>query len=162
MQTQRAEALPAPWVNRIFDEMRANYGAAFDRQWAHSDPAQAAKQAAAMHETWAKKLAGLVRHPEAIRYALDNLPSFPPGLPEFCSACNRAPTEQPPALPMPNADPERVAQGLEKLGKLHPHFDASTRAWARLLSAREEGGERLTLFQRSAWREALAAQGGSS
>lgn len=57
-----------------------------------------------------------------------------------------------------NAAPKSLAERIAVLQKLRGVLAGTfsdPKAWARKLQAREHGGERLTLVQRQAWREAL-------
>lgn len=146
------EALPLHWVEKIWMAMRAEWGAAFDRQWecpAGEDPARHVR---GLKEHWARRLAGLFNRPDAIRYALENLPAHPINLPDFRALCCRAPEPFVPMLPAPKADPERVAAAIAKVmrgGVRHPM------ACALALRDRDMSGEHLTQFQRKYWREVL-------
>ena len=102
-----ALSLPPEWMERIFAAMRQSYGTTFDRQWsapAGLDDAGMREHADAQMRRWGRELAGFMRAPEAIRYALDNLPEFPPNLPEFKALCMRRP--EPVYAPMRLAAPQ--------------------------------------------------------
>lgn len=141
-------SLPSKWVEEIHTRLLTRYGSAWLMMWEGIDMA-------AVRQDWAEELSGFVDKPECIKYGLDNLPvDRPPSVQQFAAACNRAPTPTPPALPAPPADPERVAAALEAIKPAAGPADRL--AWARRLRAREwSARERLTPFQRSAWRELL-------
>lgn len=148
-------SLPERWVQRIFATMRATYGAAFDRQWqcpAGTDPADHVAQ---MLEHWGRELRGYQQNPGAITYALENLPEHPPNLIEFKALLRRRPDNNPQArLPMPDVPPAKILEKMASIGK--PEAQDDPRKWARDLEAREKRGDKLTLAQSMAWREALA------
>ena len=149
------QPLPRDWVERIWSEMRATYGAAFDRQW--ECPASLTKPEdiegfyGDIKAHWAKVLAGFSSNPKALRFALDNLPPHPPNLVEFRALCIRRPEPQQPQLPAPKADPEKVAKLVA--GVKVPGVDP--KAWAYRLRDKEAAGAPLTLAQRDMWRAAL-------
>jgi hypothetical protein len=99
--------LPTNWLDRLFSVLRANYGTTFDRQWQAPDGIDPADHAEQVKATWARELAHFANHPAAIRYALDNLPDYPPSLPQFRGLCREGlpRAEAAPALPPPKADP---------------------------------------------------------
>jgi hypothetical protein len=151
-----APSLPDAWIARIFATMRATYGSAFDRAWACPEGENAEAHAAFMRGHWARTLGPFAANPDAIRHGLENLPPLPPTLPQFAALCAQRPDRPVPALPAPKADPERVRAALQPLREQATHSDP--RAWAWRLKAREDGGERLGHYARTAYREALKAQ----
>lgn len=145
-------SLPDRWLERIWSVMRANYGAAFDRQWECPAGADPAAHVAEMKLHWGRELRGFQQSPHAIAYALEHLPEFPPSLPQFKALCIRRPDPEVKQLPAPAADPAVVAKVVSGVKRLGPRAD---RDWARALRAREQRGDRLTKAQRDMWREAL-------
>jgi hypothetical protein len=137
--------LPDSWVNALFARLTVRYGSGWTRMWEGIDPA-------AVRADWAEELGGFEQRPGAIKYGLDNLPpDRPPTVQQFRSICNRVPEAFTPELPPPKADPavvQRVKVGLDPQGR-------QPLAWAYAMKAREARGDRLTPFQRAAWREAL-------
>ena len=112
-------SLPEAWVERIWQAMRATYGATFDRQWECPAGADPVEHVRAMKAFWGRELSRYQQNPQAIRYGLENLPTFPPNLIEFRAICNRRPDAVQPMLPAPPADPERVkALMADVVGKL--------------------------------------------
>ena len=107
---------------------------------------------------WAHELQGF--RPEAITYALQNLPAdTPPNVLQFKAICNRAP-ELPPlkALAPPKASPAHVQRVQHKLAALLQKSSDPTRnlVWnAERLREREERGELLCELQREFWRKVL-------
>lgn len=144
-------SLPEPWVEKIFRKLSATYGQAFMRQYDGVDLAD-------VKANWAHELGVFQQAPDAIAYGLDHLPvDRPPTVLQFRDCCRR-PTEHSTStlrLPMPKPDP-KLARAIRDAWK--PVGSGGPRAWANRLRDREQSGEKLTAFQRSAWREALAAE----
>lgn len=74
------DALPASWVERIFDQMWATFGQKFVQQWAGIDPEK-------LKAHWATKLAGFST--AELKRGVDALEKqkFCPTLPEFMELC---------------------------------------------------------------------------
>lgn len=105
-------ALPERFIERIFSEMLAMYGAKFSDLWRSADIAD-------VKAMWARKLAGFESTPHIFRSALDALDDrpFPPTLPEFLSLCREAAKRcgtSTPLLPH-KIDHARAAEFAEKL-----------------------------------------------
>lgn len=85
--------LPENWVRRIFAVLSAAFGRQFADQWAGVDPDE-------MIGLWARKLAGYIDQPDAIRKALDDATNqtFPPNVGEFLAMCQRHYKQCGPAL----------------------------------------------------------------
>ena len=138
-------------IDRLFDRLGATYGAAWDRSLG-ATPLLDAKS------IWAHELQGFAQRLEAVVWALDQLPEHPPNVIQFRNLCRQAPAPVAPLLPEAKADPARLAAELAKLGDLRATVTAQPgdmKAWARRLRAREVAGDRLSGFQRSAWRTVL-------
>ena len=156
-------SLPESWVERIWLAMRATYGAAFDRQWQCPAGADPVDHVRGLKAHWGRELARLQQNPAAIRHGLENMPAHPPNLIEFKALCVRRPDYvQAVALPAPEANPERVAAALSVVQKAS---GMDMLDWAHRLKAREahqkahgcDSRDRLTPYQREAWRIALKA-----
>lgn len=165
MRRDSTDALPTEWVEKVFEVMRATYGAAFDRMWAAPDGVDPVRHVAAVKAAWARELAGLAAHPEALRYALDNLPARPPNLVEFAQLCARRPEPMTRALPVPKPDPARVREALARMRQVQA---VDPKAWARELRDREllhgrmlANGRRMTFAQKTMWRAALQTDVGA-
>lgn len=138
--------LPASWVNSIFARLQVRYGAAWLNVWKGVD-------IDAVKADWAEELAGFVNAPDAIKHALAHLPiDRPPNVSQFVALARSAPEINLPALPAPPADPAVVAQVLRAVNRPSA---LPARDWAQRLRRRDQQGDRLTQFQRAAWREAL-------
>jgi hypothetical protein len=126
-------SLPAAWVDRIFDKLTLVYGQSFLRRWQDVD-------LNAVKSDWCHELDGFEHHPEAISYALQNLPERPPTVIEFRAIARRAPEKEVPRIDPPKADPARVAAELRKLAPLRKVPPVDSRDWARRLIQRHESG----------------------
>lgn len=161
-----ASSLPESWVHTLWSELRANYGARWDRTFPVPpcppgvDPAQHAHDhVQSIQAVWAKRLGHLQANPKAIRFALDNLPEDPPTLPEFIALCNRRPDPKPAALPAPAPDKAKAAEAIamvrEAFARNGDHLD-TLRELAE--SDARDGtyrGRKVTLAQRQTYRQAL-------
>ena len=143
-------SLPAAWVESLFARLTVRYGAAFMRQYADLD-------AASVKADWGDVLGGFAGKPEAIRYALDHLPSDRPlNAMQFRAICNAAPIDAPLAITNEvRADPQKVADLVSAIKTPQPR---DLRQWARDLKAAEESGVKLSMAQRDAWRRALQTE----
>jgi hypothetical protein len=144
-------SLPAAWVDQIFGKLALTYGAHFARLWEGLD-------LDAVKANWAWELAGFASAPQAIQYALDNLPERPPTALVFRAICRLAPEAKAVYLPPPKRDPIRAREVREAFQALReaPKHGKAAYAWAYALQERERAGELLTEAQRKAWRAALA------
>lgn len=129
-------SLPAAWVNALFDKLTLTYGQQFLRRWQDVD-------LNAVKSDWSHELAGFANHPEAIAWALQNLPTdSPPTVIQFRAIARRAPTPDVPRLEVSKAGADRVAAELRKLAPIRegsfPRVDG--KQWARDLIARHEAG----------------------
>lgn len=148
----RPPSLPRDWIDRVFTEMRATYGATFDRQWDCPAGADPVAHAAIVKGRWGEALAGFERAPYALRYGLDNLPEFPPTLPQFVALCRRAPQPERQRLAPPRIDPEMAGAAARAIRR---PVGTDGKAWARNLRDREAAGHKLGATQRALWRAAL-------
>ena len=92
-----------------------------------------------------------------VSWALDNLPERCPNAIQFRHLCAAAPDTEAPMLPSPSADPERVAQAIDMISKA-PQAFTDPKAWAKRLQARELGGEKLGMAQKTMYRAALGIE----
>jgi len=135
-------SLPLPWIERIFQKLTLTYGRDFLGRWEGLPIAD-------VKTDWAECLSGFGHQPEAIAWALANLPdSKAPTAQEFRAICRRAPAKELPRLPEPAADPARVAAELAKLAPARKELAAAScsydpREWARRNIARAAAGDRV-------------------
>ena len=147
-------SLPAAWIDKVFTKLSLAYGRDFLARWEGIDIND-------VKSDWGHELAGFARHPEAIAYALANLPTKAPSVIEFRSICRLAPAPEAPRLEAPKADPARVAAELAKLGAIvaAPKPAVQRLDWARAIVARAEGGAKVSPTCVRMAREALAKAG---
>jgi Arc/MetJ-type ribon-helix-helix transcriptional regulator len=102
--------LPESWVEALFERLIVRYGAAFMRQYEQCEPAL-------VKADWAQVLGGFQSRPDAIRYAIDNLPNErPPNALQFRALCNSVPEPPPPPqIEGPKPQPSRVAALLDRM-----------------------------------------------
>lgn len=144
-------SLPLPWVDRIFEKLVLVYGQPFLARWRDI-------KLDAVKVDWATELAGFENAPNAIAYALQNLPDGrPPTVLDFRAICRAAPAMEVAKLPAPAADPERLAAELSKMRHvLSPGRPVGEKAWAHALRARHGAGEKLNPNQVRCYQNALA------
>jgi len=105
-------SLPAAWVDRIFQKLTLTYGRDFTGRWEGFNVDE-------VKADWAHELAGYVNNPDAIKHALENLPSDkPPTVLQFRDAARKAPIKDRPMLPPPPMDPEKQRQVIASLKQL--------------------------------------------
>jgi hypothetical protein len=162
-----ASSLPDRWVQSLWTELRANYGARWDRQFPTppcppgTEPAaHAMAHVHGIQGVWAKRLGRFQTNPDAIRFALDHLPEDPPTLPQFESLCNRRPDRPQQSLPAPQANPERVQQALAGITRQREPIDRlaplrQLHHWDVHNGGRMANGKLITLAQRATYRQAL-------
>lgn len=144
-------SLPAPWTDKIFTKLTLAYGRDFIGRWEGLEIND-------VKSDWSHELSGFDAHPEAIAYALANLPHKPPSVIEFRAIARRAPQAAVPRLEAPRAAPERVAEELAKLAPLRAKKSdvvAGGKDWAHSIIARDKAGERLRPITLRFAREAL-------
>ncbi len=149
-------SLPEAWIEKIWATMRATYGASFDRQWQCPVGTEPLDHVMQLKQAWGRQLAGFQQQPNAIGYALDNLPPHPPNLIEFRALMRRAPADALPMLEGPKADPERVAAELAKLSHIRTAGQVSDgKEWARRIVAKHNAGEPVKAVKLQWARDAL-------
>lgn len=145
-------SLPTKWVEALFTKLTLAYGREFLGRWEGIDLSD-------VKTDWGHELSGFERHPEAIAYALANLPIKPPTVLEFRALCRRAPAPDAPRLESPRANPERVKAELDKLAPMRARaVDVDRKDWARVIRARHAAGEKLRPIQVRFAREALGPE----
>lgn len=142
-------SFPTAWIDRIFEKLSLRYGREFLGKWEGMPIAD-------VKTDWCDVLAGMAGHPEAIGWALDNLPDMrAPTAQEFRAICRRAPLPDVPRLEAPRALPARIAAELAKLAPIVGADPVDQKDWARSLQARDQAGERLKPIQIRFYKEAL-------
>lgn len=113
---------------------------------------------------WAHVLAAHAQDPRAIRHALDNLPSdWPPNAMQFRDLCRLVPPRPLNGLEAPKPDPAWAAAARKRIRAFEAAVrnSSSSLQWAIDLRRREHDGERLSTYQRNAYRYALGLNPGS-
>jgi hypothetical protein len=142
-------SLPQSWVDRIFDKLTLTYGQQFLRRWADLD-------INAVKSDWGHELAGFESHPDAISWALQNLPGdHPPTVLEFRALARKSPPKELPRLEAPKADPDRVAAEVAKLAPVLKPKGDDGKEWARRLVSRASAGDKVRTISLRFAREAL-------
>lgn len=150
-------SLPLPWIEKIFQKLTLAYGRDFLGRWEGVPIAD-------VKTDWADCLSGFGGQPQAIAWALANLPdSKAPTAQEFRAICRRAPAPDVPRLPEPKADPARMAAELARLAPVRAATAATAfvdhRAWAKRLIARHDAGEVLNRATLCMAQQALGIHG---
>lgn len=146
-------SLPMKAIDRLFERLGATYGKQWTANW-DGMPISDVKS------LWAHELSGYVNHLECIAWALENLPPRAPNAIEFKQLCRMAPRkDDTPALPAPTkADPARVQAEFAKLReafKAKPATGYDPKAWAHIIIARHEAGDKIRPLNLRFAREAL-------
>lgn len=139
-------SLPEAWIGRIFDRMDLTYGHQFLARWDGIDLSK-------VKATWGQDLACFAQHPQALWWALENLPAKPPNSIEFRALVRQAPSQsfhQPKAPlrtlegPVRTVDPELVAAEMSRLRQDPSLLQGEHREWARAIVARHRAGDAAT------------------
>ena len=144
-------SVPSAWIERIFEKLTLVYGAEFLNRW-KGVPLEEVKA------DWARELDGLENRPEAIKYALEHLPTDKaPTVLQFRELTRRAPEKQAIALPPPEVNPAAVARAV---AMANAAFNTPVDRLARQREhmAMELRGERLSPAQCDFWRRALRTE----
>ena len=150
--TNQTATLPLAWVEKVFRKLTVVYGRDFMARWEGQEIND-------VIEDWAEELAGFVNWPEAIAWALKNLPdSKPPTVLEFRALCFKAPRPDRQALPEPAADPVFAKQVLGQVSRKPAGVNVYT-DWIRRGLADLEAGVRKSPTVERMIREAAVAKG---
>jgi hypothetical protein len=146
--------LPLKAIDRLFDRLTATYGREFSVKFD-------GVESSAVKSSWAHELSSFEKHLHMIAWALENLPERAPNVIQFKNLVRQAPELQVKLLPLPKADPERVAAELAKLSE--PKKQAIARAaggldgkeWARRILARFDSGDLINQYSINLAKQAL-------
>lgn len=140
--------MPLSWVDKIFLKLEMSYGHRFLSQWPGASPE-------AIKADWQHELDGMEKHPDAIAYALSNLPpDNPVNVLQFRELCRRAPEPVYKALPAPEVDREKAQEVVTKVkAAMAPIGDHLSRQREHMRM--EMDGLKLDKVQREFWRVAL-------
>ena len=140
--------LPIEWVDKLFHKLALVYGVDIAKRYSGLEPL-------AVKQEWANCLGGFKDRPDAIRFALNHLPSDRcPTMLQFRDLCRQAPPVEATALPEPKADKFVVDAAMAKLVK-EAFTNRDPKLWAKKLKARHQAGEKLSPILVKAYREAL-------
>lgn len=147
-------SLPSAWTDKIFTKLTLAYGRDFLSRWEGIDLSD-------VKTDWSHELSGFDAHPEAIAYALANLPPKPPSVIEFRAIARRAPQVDAPRLEAPKADPAKVAAEIAKQTGLREALAPkhNPKEWAQRLVDRAAAGDRIRPITLKFAREALGMEG---
>lgn len=149
--------LPASAIDLIFSTMVTTYGSDWFMKWEGIAED-------VLRGKWATDLGGYVNRLDAIVYALDHLPvDRPPNSLQFRVICMGAPDPNPeeaprqlPGMPAIKADISRLRKAMARYNEIRAERAKKPKQWAYDLQEREKRGDRLSDWQRKAWREALS------
>lgn len=112
--------LPAVWVDRLFARLQGVYGRDFTYQFSNVDSTGFDVGLANARQVWAEELGGFSEHPEAIAYALENLPERIPNVIVFREICRKAPRKGYNALEyrMTDEDKENAKEQLKRIKEM--------------------------------------------
>lgn len=150
--------LPDKVIDRLFERLGATYGNQWMSLW-RGIPIEDIKA------TWAHELGGFSGRLEALVHALDHLPERAPNAIEFRNLARTAPSPEPPRLPRPEVDPERVAATLAAIRNSLPDFtkEPTTKlAWAHRIIERAQAGEHVHVATLRTAREATQRERSST
>lgn len=147
-------SLPSAWTDKIFTKLTLAYGRDFLSRWEGLDVGD-------VKSDWSHELSGFDAYPEAIAYALANLPPKPPSVIEFRAIARRAPLSEAPRLEAPKADPVKVAAEIAKQVDLKAAFAPKhdPKDWAKRIVSRSENGDRINPTTLKFARQALGMEG---
>jgi hypothetical protein len=126
-------SLPVEWIDKIFLKLTLNYGVEFMARYKGLNPND-------VKSDWCHELSFAEQRPDAIKFALENLPDRPPTAQAFKALCLSAPAKES-ALAIehqPPANPQAVAEVMSRLNVPVPRLD--DRAWARKHLAEHKAG----------------------
>lgn len=133
-------SLPLKAIDRLFERLSHTYGSEWTSRWHGQDEAK-------VKTVWAHELSAYASHLECIAWALENLPPRAPNVIEFRNLCRQAHRkDDTPALEYTKADPARVQAEFAKLReafKAKPATGYDPKAWAKIIIARHEAGEKI-------------------
>lgn len=150
-------SLPAAWVEKIFAKLALVYGRDFIGRWEGMNLSD-------VKTDWGHELSGFAKCPEAIAYALQNLPDGkPPTVIQFRAIANKMPQPEHLALPAPSASPEIKALQLaaqaairqQAIARDGSSLGVDPKGWAKRIIARHEAGEKVRPVSLRFAREAL-------
>lgn len=153
MNPQSAAALPLAWVEKVFRKLTLTYGRDFMARWEGQEIND-------VIEDWAEELSGFVNWPEAIAWALKNLPEGKaPTVIEFRAICFKAPRPDRLQLPESVANPAFAKQVSAKVSRRAPSQTDRFTSWIHAGLADLQSGVKRSPTVMRMIREAAAAKG---
>lgn len=115
----------------------------------------------AVKASWAHELSGFANNLHALAWALENLPERAPNVIAFRNLARQAPAQAAALLPLPKADPARIAAELAKLETVRAarHNAVDGRDWARRIMERHKGGGKIMPYSLDCAKKALRTAG---
>lgn len=112
--------LPEGWVDRLFFRLQGVYGRDFTSQFMLMDSAGNDIGLTNAKQVWSEELGGFAEYPEAIAYALENLPERMPNVIQFREICRKAPRKGYNALEykLTDEDKEHAKEQLKRLKEM--------------------------------------------
>lgn len=110
------KTLPDSWVDKLFARLQGVYGREFTGQFSQFDADGNDVGLINAKQVWAEELGGFADHPEALAYALKNLPDRCPNAIRFRDLCRHAPPKAVQMLDhkMTEEDRERGKEWIQK------------------------------------------------
>lgn len=138
-------SLPEAWVDRIFTKLSLVHGHQFLSRWDGLSMAD-------VKADWGRDLACFAQHPQALWWALENLPGKPMNAIEFRALVRQAPSQKfhAPGPPVrleeapPQVDPQCYAEEMSRLREDPNVLPGEHREWARAIVARHRCGDPAT------------------
>ena len=153
---------PPTGIDRLFAQMRAHYGAAWDRQWSGVPVKD-------MRTKWMAELREHNVQSDAMHWALRNLPELVPNATQFRKLCRSAPMARPPAALLgPKPTPEQREQMARRLADVATSMsmrvtpDRDPKAWARRIVRLHEQGLKPAALSLALARAALRGEEGEA
>ena len=125
--------LPTAWIDKIFLRLQGIYGQQFMAKFSRVEQGIDVGMVNAK-TVWAEELGNFSDKPEAISYALQNLPTErAPNAIEFRDICRRAPAKQVPALTYAQSaeDPARAAEFAKRATQAVQRHGMDMLHWAK-------------------------------
>lgn len=119
--------LPIVWVDRIFARLQGVYGREFTAQFSMIDQSTGSDIGLAnAKQVWAEELGTFADWPDAIAYALKNLPERSPNVIRFRELCRHAPARSNGLMITQQPTEEERARAKENIRKIREMLSTMT------------------------------------